>query len=81
MDEQNYQVTPDLFDDGDPGGGGQSGDTQGLSDVASADSESVEELAEAGQSYEADMIRGLEDAADHPEQPVPRRDEYDQQEL
>jgi hypothetical protein len=43
---------------------GQSGDTQGLSDVAEADSESVEELVEAGQSYEAEVIAGIEDAPD-----------------
>ena len=47
-----------------PDSGGQSGDTQGLSDVAEADSESVEELVEEGQSYEAEVIAGIEDAAD-----------------
>lgn len=47
-----------------PGSGGQSGDTQGLSDLAEAGSESVEELAEEGQSFEADVIAGVEDAPD-----------------
>jgi len=47
-----------------PDSAGQSGDTQGLSDVAEADSESVEELVEAGQSYEAEVIAGIEDAPD-----------------
>jgi hypothetical protein len=47
-----------------PGSAGQSGDTQGLPDQAEADSESVEELVEEGQSFEADAISGVEDAPD-----------------
>jgi len=47
-----------------PGSAGQSGDTQGLSDVAEAGSESVEELGEEGQSFEADVVSGVEDAPD-----------------
>jgi hypothetical protein len=43
---------------------GQSGDTQGLSDVAEAGGESVEELLEEGQSFEAEAIGGVEDSAD-----------------
>ncbi len=43
---------------------GQSGDTQGLSDIEQADSESVEELLEEGQSFEAEAISGVEDAPD-----------------
>jgi hypothetical protein len=43
---------------------GQSGDTQGLSDVAEAGSESVAELIEEGQSFEAEAIGGVEDAPD-----------------
>jgi len=46
------------------GSAGQSGDTQGLSDVAEAGSESVEELLEEGQSFEAEAIGGVEDAPD-----------------
>jgi hypothetical protein len=42
----------------------QSGDTQGLSGVAEAGSESVEELVEEGQSFEAEVISGMEDAPD-----------------
>jgi len=45
-----------------PDSAGQSGDTQGLSDVAEAGSESVEELVEEGQFFEADAIEGVEDA-------------------
>lgn len=47
-----------------PGSAGQSGDTQGLSDVAEAGPESVEELVEEGQSFEADVTEGVEDAPD-----------------
>jgi len=47
-----------------PDSAGQSGDTQGLSDVAEAGSESVEELVEEGQSFEAEVISGVEDAPD-----------------
>ena len=47
-----------------PGSAGQSGDTQGLSDVAEAGTESVEELLEEGQSYEAEAIGGVENAPD-----------------
>jgi hypothetical protein len=50
--------------------GGQSGDTQGLSQIAETADESVEELADTGQAYEADAVQGVEDAADHPERPV-----------
>lgn len=44
--------------------GGQSGDTQGLSKTESADSESVEELVDEGQDYEAEVIGGIENAPD-----------------
>ena len=47
-----------------PGSAGQSGDTQGLSDVAEAGSESVEELVQEGQSFEAEVIGGVENAPD-----------------
>jgi N utilization substance protein A len=47
-----------------PGSAGQSGDTQGLSDTAEAGPESVEELVEEGQSFEAEAIEGVEDAPD-----------------
>ncbi|HLM97720.1 MAG TPA: hypothetical protein VK335_00460 [Bryobacteraceae bacterium] len=46
------------------GSAGQSGDTQGLSHLAEAASESVGELAEEGQSFEAEVISGVEDAPD-----------------
>jgi len=56
-----------------PDSGGQSGDTQGLSPLADATDESVEELADEGQDIEAEIVQGIEDAGDHPEQPVPDR--------
>jgi hypothetical protein len=43
---------------------GQSGDIQGLSNEAEADSESVEELLEEGQAFEAEAIMAVEDAPD-----------------
>ena len=42
--------------------GGQSGDLQGLSDVESADSESVDELIEEGNAFEAGVVSGVEEA-------------------
>jgi hypothetical protein len=50
--------------------GGQSGDTQGLSTDSEAADESVEELVEDDQSYEAGVVDGVEDAGNHPERPV-----------
>jgi hypothetical protein len=47
-----------------PDSAGQSGDTQGLSELPGADSESVSELLEEGQSFEAEVISGVEDAPD-----------------
>lgn len=44
--------------------GGQSGDTQGLNRDERDDSESVEELVEEGQDYEAEAVAGVEDALD-----------------
>jgi hypothetical protein len=43
-----------------PGEPTQSGDTQGLSGVADADSESVKELAEEGQYMEAEVVDAVE---------------------
>lgn len=41
---------------------GQSGDLQGLSNVEGADSESVDELIEEGNAFEAGVVSGVEDA-------------------
>jgi len=45
-----------------PGSAGQSGDLQGLSDAEDTDSESVTELLEEGQYFEASVISGIENA-------------------
>jgi hypothetical protein len=47
-----------------------SGDLQGLHDVESADSESVEELLEEGNAFEAEVVKGVEDAEDDEEREV-----------
>jgi hypothetical protein len=44
--------------------GGQSGALQGLSDIESASSESVDELLEEGNAFEAEVVKGVEDAPD-----------------
>ena len=53
-----------------PDSAGQSGDTQGLSQIVDSADESVEELADTEQAYEAQAVGGVENAADHPERPV-----------
>ena len=71
-----------------PGSGGQSGDTQGLSDSEEATSESVRELAEEGQAFEAGIISGVENAPDADAGPIRTREvpeddvppEYDEEE-
>jgi hypothetical protein len=42
----------------------QSGDLQGLSNVESVDSESVDELMEEGNAFEAGVVSGVEDSRD-----------------
>jgi hypothetical protein len=44
--------------------GGQSGDLQGLSNRESADSESVDELLEEGNAFEAEVVKGVEGVPD-----------------
>jgi hypothetical protein len=50
--------------------GGQSGDLQGLSNLEGADSESVDELLEEGNAFEADVVAGVEHAGDTEEKEV-----------
>ncbi len=50
--------------------GDQSGDLQGLSNVQGADSESVDELLEEGNTFEAEAVKGVEDAEDADEAEV-----------
>jgi hypothetical protein len=56
--------------------GGQSGSSQRLSSVEEANEESVEELSDTDQAYEAAAVEGVEDAADHPERSVHTHLEY-----
>ncbi len=73
------------FEEAKPGSasGGQSGDTQGLSDDEDADSESVKELVEEGQAYEASVISSIEnvppaDVAEVTTREVPENDVPDE---
>ena len=50
--------------------GGQAGDVQGISGLEQAGSESVEELLEEGSSFEAEVLQGVERAADEDEHEV-----------
>ena len=49
---------------------GQSGDLQGLSNIGGADSESVAELIEEGNAFEADAVTGVEHAGGTDEKEV-----------
>lgn len=76
----DHQARPDYLGN-DPGqvgpdSAGQSGDPQDLSGIADVNDESVEELAETDQAYEAGIVEGVEDAADHPERPAHTHVEY-----
>jgi hypothetical protein len=59
-----------------PNSAGQSGDSQRLSSIADAADQSVQELADSDQAVEANILDGIEDAADHPERPVHTHLEY-----
>lgn len=59
-----------------PRSSGQSGSSEGLSEVADATDESVEELSDTDQALESAAVEGVEDAADHPERPVHTHLEY-----
>src|SRR5258708_35109157 len=47
-----------------PRSSGQSGDLQGLANLEAADSESVDELLEEGNAFEADAVKHVQDAPD-----------------
>lgn len=55
--------------------GEQSGDLQGLSTRERADSESVDELLEEGNAFEAGVVEGVEDAEARSERGVHTREE------
>lgn len=52
----------------------ESGDLEGLSNVESADSESVDELLEEGNAFEAGVVAGVEDSRDREGQEVRTRE-------
>ncbi|HUX67195.1 MAG TPA: hypothetical protein VMV31_06880 [Terriglobales bacterium] len=53
-----------------PGENSDASDLEGLSSIADAAEDSVRDLADTGQGFEADVIEGVERAADHPERPA-----------
>jgi hypothetical protein len=61
---RTYATVKPQAREGGPGSAGQSGDTQGLPDTAEGGSESIKELAEEGQYFEAELQLGVEDALD-----------------
>ena len=73
-EDKEREPEPDVFNyhpgQAGPESAGQSGDTQGLPEISEAAPESVEELTEDEQAFEAGIVEGVEDAADHPERPV-----------
>src|SRR6266481_6618642 len=56
------------------GSGGQSGNLQGLSNSAGADSESVDELLEEGNAFEAEVVQGVESVPDADQAEVKTRE-------
>ena len=70
--EKSQSVDTVAFSPEGPGArsGRQSGDLQGLSGVEDADSESVGELLEEGNAFEADVVTGGEDAGNADEKEV-----------
>ena len=70
--EKSQSVDTVAFSPEGPGArsGRQSGDLQGLSSVEGADSESVGELLEEGNAFEADVVTGVEDAGSADEKEV-----------
>src|SRR5438132_212502 len=70
--EKSQSVDTVAFSPEGPGtrSGRQSGDLQGLSSVEGAESESVDELLEEGNAFEADVVKGVEDAENANEKEV-----------
>ncbi len=70
--EKRKSVDTVAFSPEGPGtrSGRQSGDLRALSGVEGADSESVDELLEEGNAFEADVVKGVEDAGNADEKEV-----------
>lgn len=62
IETEDSDIRQEGQDELGPETAGQSGDTQGLSNTAQADSQSVEELVEEGQFFEAAVVSGVENA-------------------
>jgi hypothetical protein len=67
---QSVDMVPFALEELGERSGRQSGDLQGLSNVRGADSESVGELLEQGNAFEAEVVKGVEDAGDANEKEV-----------
>jgi hypothetical protein len=61
---QSVETVPFAPEESGARSGEQSGDLQGLSNVERADSESVDELLDEGNTFEAEVVKGVEDAED-----------------
>jgi hypothetical protein len=74
--EKSQSVDTTAFSSEEPRerSGRQSGDLQGLSNVEGADSESVGELLEEGNAFEADVVTGVEGAGNADEKEVRTHD-------
>jgi hypothetical protein len=68
---QSVDMVAFALEELDERSGQQSGDLQGLSNVPGADSESVNELLEEGNAFEAEVVKGVEDAEHADEKEVP----------
>ena len=83
LPENDLQVSEDVVDeptgfeptDLGPDAAGQSGDIEGLSTIATGDSESVAQLVEEGQDLEAEKISGVENAPEPDEAEVRTHDQ------
>jgi hypothetical protein len=72
-DPEGLREDKGMKSDTGPNSAGQSGDTQGLFNPEDSDSESVEELLEEGQSFEASIVSGIENARNADEEEVTTR--------
>jgi len=61
---QAEEAAKELEEESSTDTAGQSGSLQGLSDQADADGESVDELLEEGNAFEAEVVKAVEDASE-----------------
>jgi hypothetical protein len=71
---QSVDMVAFALEELDERSGQQSGDLQGLSNVPGADSESVNELLEEGNAFEAGIVLGIEDSRNREGQEVRTRE-------